>query len=633
MKGISACTMDCPDSCSLVVEEKEDGRTIIRGNPDHPFTNGFCCSKGVGYIKHLRSPNRITRPMLKENGELKPVSWDRALDLCADKISLYRQNPEQILHIHGHGTRGIFWEAGTILFRGLGAASTYGSFCDDTGIEACIRDFGSLHHNDPLDLVNATAIVNWGKDFSRSSIHTAALVKEARDKGARVLTVTPGGDGAEKYSDQVINLRPGTDRFLAAAVIKLLIERNKISRSITDRTANWKVFRDLLDGRDPEELLAAADLDRRAAEAVLSVYDRPEPVATIIGWGLQRHEFGGENVRFINALALLAGHVGRLGGGSYFNIASSRNFTPFAHQYGEYGRRLLIQDIGREILEADPPVKLIWVDCLNVVNQVPDCGAVARAFEKTDFVVVVEAFMNDTAMRADLILPPVLMMEREDLVGSAMHNYVNYSGKIFDPPPEARTDYEIAALLGRRLDPPILLPGPEECVEQALKNSKTGMSFQEIKARGFARVEYPNPAYENLVFDHPDGKYRFSEELHDRAGDDPDYPLHLLTLVNGKYIHSQIPEEEQNGPPRVMISPRNPMLASLRQDLPVYLATSSGRLAVKLEYDAGVRPDTIIIRRGGWMKHGLNVNPIIRPSLTDMGFGTAQYSQKACLEN
>ena len=246
------------------------------------------------------------------------------------------------------------------------------------------------------------------------------------------------------------------------------------------------------------------------------------------------------------------------GGGSYFNIASSRNFTPFAHKYGEYGRRLLIQDIGREILEADPPVKLIWVDCLNVVNQVPDCGAVARAFEKTDFVVVVEAFMNDTAMRADLILPPVLMMEREDLVGSAMHNYVNYSGKIFDPPPEARTDYEIAALLGRRLDPPILLPGPEECVEQALKNSKTGMSFQEIKARGFARVEYPNPAYENLVFDHPDGKYRFSEELHDRAGDDPDYPLHMLTLVNGKYIHSQIPEEEQNGPPRVMISPRKP---------------------------------------------------------------------------
>ena len=56
MKGISACTMDCPDSCSLVVEEKEDGRTIIRGNPDHPFTNGFCCSKGRGLYKTPAQP-------------------------------------------------------------------------------------------------------------------------------------------------------------------------------------------------------------------------------------------------------------------------------------------------------------------------------------------------------------------------------------------------------------------------------------------------------------------------------------------------------------------------------------------------------------------------------------------------
>ena len=294
---------------------------------------------------------------------------------------------------------------------------------------------------------------------------------------------------------------------------------------------------------------------------------------------------------------------------------------------------MLQQDIGREILEADPPVKMAWIDCFNLANQVPDSRRVVRALESIDFVVVVEAFMNDTALRADLILPPALMMEREQILGACLHDYVNFSAKVLDPPGEAKSDFEIMTLLGQRLDPPVILPSAEACMTRALCSPSLDVSLDELKEKGFALARHPDLAYENLVFDHPDGKFHLVETLNPEPPIDPGYPLQLLSLINRHYIHSQIPEEDQNGPLKAWISPQNPMIDALDLQKPVFLASQLGRIQVTIEWEPDLSPATVIIRRGGWMKHGRGANAIISPMLTDMGYGTAQYSQRVRLEN
>jgi len=60
---ITACTMDCPDACSLVVEQQNDGRILLRGNPNSPLTSGFTCPKFKGHIKRLQHPGRIRHPL------------------------------------------------------------------------------------------------------------------------------------------------------------------------------------------------------------------------------------------------------------------------------------------------------------------------------------------------------------------------------------------------------------------------------------------------------------------------------------------------------------------------------------------------------------------------------------------
>ncbi|WP_373498916.1 molybdopterin-dependent oxidoreductase [Desulfococcus sp.] len=632
---ITACTMDCPDACSMLVTRHPDGSVRLQGNPDHPFTSGFICKKIRHHLRRLQSPDRITRPLLRRGARWRPIAWDDALDLCAEKIQAARAEPASILHIMSDGAKGVLKQTTKLFFARLGATRTRGSLCDAAGFIASVHDFGSRKNNTIEDLHNAARIVNWGKDFSRSSIHMSAIIKNARKCGTTVLTISPGGDGNAPFSDAFVRIRPGTDRFLAAAVVKRFIEHGLIPEEITARTHNFARFCKALAEFPEDRLMARCDVAREDIDAVFQCYAPETPTATIIGAGLQRYGRGGENVRFINALTLLSGNMGRAGGGSCFHLHSLGNFNLdwTRDPDGKPRRAFAMPAVGREILGADPPVRMLWVNGVNIVNQGPDCREIARAFASVPFKVVVDAFMNDTADRADLILPAALMLEQEDVIGSFLHDYIQHAPAVFTPPGEARSDYRIISELGKRLSPPILLPAPEACFEQALDSPWIDGNWATLKARGTLRAQKPDIAYADMVFDHADGRARLPVDLHDEPDPPPEFPLRFLTLVRREAIHSQILPEDQETPPRVWISPDCPALTSIDSEKPVDVVSPLGRLRVSLHLLSGLHPGAVVYRRGDWMKCGGGANQLVAAELTDIGGGAAFYHQYVRIEN
>ncbi|NJB68438.1 anaerobic selenocysteine-containing dehydrogenase [Desulfobaculum xiamenense] len=632
-KRITACTLDCPDTCSLAVSCREDGSLSFTGNPDHPFTRGFICPKTARFCERLTHPDRITQPLVREGANYWPVSWDDAFRLIAKRIDRLRSRPESILHVRGYGYRGVLADASKWFFGKLGASTTCGSPCDSAGMAAFEEDFGALAQNDIHDLGNAARIVNWGRDLSRSSVHLAAIVRNARKGGAKVLSISPGGDGNADFSDHMVRIRPGTDRFLAAALCMGLADAG-VADEVADRCANFEEFRGLLAGLDLGELLGACDVAPEDYARLLRWYAADGPTATLVGWGLQRYLNGGENVRFIDAVATLSGNMGISGGGSYYGHSSGRNFIKWAaRDVAPAPRALPVHDIGRAIIEADPPIEMIWVDGVNLINQLPAGDVTAEAFGRCGFVVAVEAFFTDTALRADLILPCALMAEREDVVGSSLHDWVNWSAKVLDPPGEARCDWDILAELGSRLAEPIIMPDREEALRTALDSPALHATPEELRAAGFLKASWPQVAFEGMCFAHPDGLCRLPDVLSPEPDAHAKYPCRLLTLVSRRAIHSQIPVDEDPEALEAFVSPANPCVVGLDTSVPVYAATPRGRVAVRVRFDETIHPSAVIVRRGGWMRHGRSLNPIIAPMETDRGGGTAYYSQCVRLEN
>src|SRR5260370_6355959 len=94
----AVCPHDCPDTCSMLVTV-EDGRAIsIAGDPDHPFTQGFLCTKVAKYLERTYHAERLQFPQIrvgaKGDGTFRRATWDEALGLIAEKLQAVIDSPD-----------------------------------------------------------------------------------------------------------------------------------------------------------------------------------------------------------------------------------------------------------------------------------------------------------------------------------------------------------------------------------------------------------------------------------------------------------------------------------------------------------------------------------------------------------
>jgi NADH-quinone oxidoreductase subunit G len=81
----SVCTL-CPSQCnvSLTVRDERVLRVMARDNPD--VDDGWLCDRGRFAYPGL-DEGRLTEPMIRDAGELRPVSWERALEEAATRLA------------------------------------------------------------------------------------------------------------------------------------------------------------------------------------------------------------------------------------------------------------------------------------------------------------------------------------------------------------------------------------------------------------------------------------------------------------------------------------------------------------------------------------------------------------------
>ncbi len=637
----TTCNRDCPDVCRIVATV-EDGRvTQLRGDREHPVTQGFLCYRTNQFLKTQYSPDRLTQPLVRRGDHFEPISWDAALDLAAAELVRIRDTygPAAIFHYRSAGSMGITKAVTDLFFEAFGPVTIKrGDICSGAGEWAQTMDFGEADASALFDLENARHIILWGKNVYTSSPHSLPVLKRAKENGARLTLIDPVHHRTAAICDAYVQPRPGGDLALALAVARIIFERGWVHPDADQFCDGLEGLEALARRRSLAAWCREAEVDEAEALALADAL-REGPTTILVGWGMGRRRNGATIVRAVDALGAITGNVGIAGAGVSFYFKRGAPFdTSFVAGIAAAPRTIPEPLFGPGILAAqDPPIQAVWVTAGNPVAMMPESQTSARALESRELVVVVDSFMTDTARRAHLVLPTTTLLEADDILGAYGNHYVSVARPVVPPPPGVKTDLEIMQALASRVGLSDVVAGDARSWQDRVLTpaAKAGGLTLEALEKGAVRSPVaPRIAFEGRRFKTPSGKANLLTELPEPAQRELDepreeaYPLYLLSVSTPKSQASQwaAPLGELA---EVTVHPDS--AAGAPDGGRARLESAMGALEVRVRHDAAQRRDVALLPKGGHYDAGHSANALIAAELTDGGEGGALYDQRVRL--
>ncbi|MGO0948814.1 molybdopterin-dependent oxidoreductase [Clostridioides difficile] len=352
------CTLDCHDCCKFNVYTKGNNVVKIEGDKNHPYTKGFICKKGMAHLDRLNHKDRIKTPMLKVDGVWKEISFDKAIEIMAEKLTYYKEKytSKSVMHYDQYGSGSVLKYIGDIFFNFYGGVSRHkGGPCWSAGMHAQKYDFGVAKSHAIEDMLNSKSIFVWGKNPAYTTIHTMQIIKKAKEKGIKIVVIDPIYTKTAQIADKYVQVNPGTDGALAIAMAKIIVEDKLYDEEyINSYVIGFEEYKKYLSSLELSFLIDECGVKENNIRELVDLYTNKYSSINV-GYGLQKYKNGGNTIRAIDALGAITGQIGFSGGGiNYANkvYPSVINSDPYNSQsYGE-DREFYVSNISKFIEES-----------------------------------------------------------------------------------------------------------------------------------------------------------------------------------------------------------------------------------------------------------------------------------------
>ena len=667
----AVCPHDCPDTCSMLVTVENGRATRMAGDPDHPVTKGFLCTKVAKYLERTYHEGRLLYPQIrvgaKGEGRFRRATWDEALEVVASRLQAVatEYGPEAILPYSYAGTMGIIQgeSMDRRFFHYLGASKLDRTICASAGAEALNVTYGTRMGTDPEDVGNAKLIVLWGTNTLTANPHLWPFIRKAKANGARTIVIDPLRTRTAASCDEHIPIRPGTDAAFALSMMHVLFRDGLANLDyLAEMTDGWEGLRDrVLRDYAPERVAAICRVPVDTIESLATRYGTVRPSYIRLNYGLQRHAGGGSAVRAISLLPAVTGAWDDVGGGCLLSTSGTFSTLDFAAvqrpDLSPAGTRTInMSSLGLALTQVDdPPVKAMVVYNSNPGAIAPDRENVLTGLRREDlFTVVLEHFQTDTADYADVLLPATTQLEHEDLHRAYGHLYVMYNRRSIEPLGEALPNSEIFRRLAAKmgLDHPSLSDSDEEMMRQALRNMP--FTLDQLHERAYIRLDVGTP---HLPFKRgsrlntPSGKISIASEAAVAQGLDllPEYvppyeseerdpelvrrfPLALISPPAHEFLNSSFVNvaslRRSDGRPTLEIHADDATTRGIVAGARVSIFNDRGSFSAEAVITDRVRPGVVSAPSVWWPKmtvDGTNANHTTSQALTDIGAGATFY--------
>ncbi len=577
---LGTCHHDCPDSCGWEVSVENGVAVKLRGNSEHPFSQGELCPKVNRFLERVYSPERILYPLArtgpKGSGEFRQITWDEALGIVAERVHSVINDfgGEAVMPWGSAGTQGLIQmnSLDRRFFAKVGSSRQVDSLCGATAKVGASLTLGSPLSSDPMDIEFSQLILLWGTNTRLANRHLWPFIEKARSRGAKVVVIDPLRTMTAESADVFVQPLPGTDVALMLAMMHILIRDNLVDHDYLEKYT---------DGFDELSVQVAQWTPLRAAQVCgISVDDieslahdygtiRPSFIRTLIGAEHRQH--GAMFFRTLSCLPMLVGAWREKGGGFARSVGSyaavnvdDSVFTVDSLSAGQERRPLSMNEIGQVLNDEnlDPTVKALFVYNGNPLVTAPNAELIRRGLEREDlFTVVSEQFMTDTARYADVIFPACTQIEQVDVVPAWGHLYLGWNEKAIEPLGESVPNTELwrRLALAMGFSEPELFEDDESLIASALHD----VDLDQLRTTGFVRLSLPEDLlpYAQGGFATASGKaalinhslpavgmpalptYEVGDEMQGGINSQDMYPLSLMSpkthvrFLNSSYSH------------------------------------------------------------------------------------------------
>lgn len=532
-----ACPQDCPDTCAMLYTVQGSRLIDVKGDPDHPITQGGLCIKLKDFAKRHYHPDRVLYPMKrvgpKGSGQFQRISWDDALlEIKTRWTAIIRDHGAKAIMPYSYlGTQGMLngLTVGDPFFSRLGATTTERTFCGSGSSTAYVMTCGPSAGVDPESFPVSKFIVLWGINTMSTNLHHWRFILEAQKNGAKIVVIDPVRTRTAKQADWHIALRPGTDAAFALGVMNVVISEGLEDKDYIEKYTEG--FDDLKKRAAEYPVERVASITGVPAETIRQFarkFATTQPAVIRMGIALERNRNGGQAVRAVSSLPALVGAWRHPGGGVLqlplwaFPIRWDRMSRPDLIHADT--RVINVLDLGRALTEQyDPPIKSLVVYNANPMSNSADTNRIAEGLRREDlFTVVSELFVTDTARYADIILPATMQAEQVDLMFSWGHSYFTYNHQAIPAPGEAVPNTELFRRLAHTMgfEGEDWVKSDEEMLAEFVDWTAPvmeGITLDSLKDEGWARLKTGDPLtrtpHREGGFPTPSGKCEFKSSM------------------------------------------------------------------------------------------------------------------------
>jgi anaerobic selenocysteine-containing dehydrogenase len=581
----------CEATCGLEVTVRGADVVSVRGDDADVFSHGFLCPKSQGLKQLHDDPDRLTRPLVRRDGELVEASWgeafaavDRGLSGVLgegdrDAVAVYLGNPS------AHSLGPMIY--GPAFLKALGSRNVYSASTVDQmpkqvssglmfggGLSVPVPDVDRTDH---LLILGANPLVSNGSLLTAPDMR--GRIRAIRERGGKVVVIDPRRSRTARQASEHHFIRPGTDALLLFAIARTLLDEGLADPGGLAEHANGaERIAELAEPFEPEAVAAACGIEAGEIRRLARELAAAERAAVYARIGTTTQRFGTLASWLVDVLNYLTGNLDREGGAMFPLAAVAQRNSAGTGPVGKgvkVGRwasrvsgrpevfgELPVVCLAEEIATpGEGQVRALVTIAGNPVVSTPDAGALEAAIAELDFVVSLDVYVNETTRHADVILPAPEPLAKSHydfaLYQLAVRSVANYSPPVLDPAPgqpqESETMLRLAAIAAGQ-GPEADLEAWDELVVRTLIGREVGLPGSRLEGRDA----------DELV-----------AELGQRRG--PERVLDFL-LRAGPFGDAFGAEPEGLTLAKLEAAPHGIDLGPMRRRLPDVLRTPSGRI-------------------------------------------------------